>query len=246
MKALGTLMLVCASLPAQSGLNPAKLGAPPTDSWPTYNGDYSGRRYSALSKINQSNINSLSLAWLYRATPAPGGGGGSRISSTPVLVNGILYFTMPDNAWAVDARTGREVWHYQWTSHGGDHIGNRGAGMYGNWLYFETPDCNLVSLNLNDGKERWHKSICDLDQILFRLDGAAGGQEPCHHRRERRRSRRPGYHRVPRSRDRRIAVALVYRSAEDGRSGIGNLAERGSHAARRRHDLADPPHTIPS
>src|SRR5438132_1401624 len=50
---------------------------------------------------------------------------------------------------------------------GGDNIGNRGAGVYGNWLYFETPDCHLVSLNLNDGKERWHKPICDLDQYYF-------------------------------------------------------------------------------
>src|SRR5206468_3704907 len=141
MKLVAFTLLAAAALSAQ-GLNPAKLGAPPTDSWPTYNGDYTGRRYSTLSKINQSNINSLSLAWVYRANGALGGGGGAggRISATPVEVNGVLYFTMPDHAWAVDARTGREVWHYQWTSHGGDHIGNRGAGAYGNWLYFETPD----------------------------------------------------------------------------------------------------------
>src|SRR5580658_498434 len=110
MKAFGTLFLAGTALLAQGGLNPAKLGAPPTDTWPTYNGDYSGRRYSTLSKINQSNIDSLSLAWVYRAN---GGASGSRISATPVEVNGVLYFTMPDNVWAVDARTGREVWHHQ-------------------------------------------------------------------------------------------------------------------------------------
>src|SRR5438093_12531322 len=148
MKALAVVLLVARSLPAE-GLDPLKLGAPPTDSWPTYNGDYSGRRYSTLTKINRANIDSLTLAWVYRAVPGPGGGG--RISSTPVLVNGILYFTVPDHVWAIDARTGREVWRYQWTSRGGDHIGNRGVGVYRNWLYFETPDCNLVSLNLRDG-----------------------------------------------------------------------------------------------
>src|ERR1051326_8363256 len=170
MKALGTLLLLATSTLFAQGLNPAKLGAPPTDTWPTYNGDYSGRRYSTLAKINQSNINSLSLAWVYRANGAPpgiGGPFGGRISATPVEGNSVLYFTLPDHAWAVDARTGREVWHYVWTSHGGEHIGNRGAGVYGNWLYFETPDCNLVSLNLKDGKERWHKPICDLDQYYF-------------------------------------------------------------------------------
>ena len=105
----GAAIFLSAALFAQSGLTPAKLGAPPTDTWPTYNGDYSGRRYSTLSKINQSNINSLSLAWLYRAAGAPGGGPGGRISATPVMVNGVLYFTMPDHVWAIDARTGREV-----------------------------------------------------------------------------------------------------------------------------------------
>src|ERR1700722_773069 len=170
MKVLGTLFLASTALIAQGGMNPAKLGGPPPDTWPTYNGDYSGRRYSTLTKINQSNINSLSLAWIYRANGAPPGSGGisgGRISATPVQVNGILYFTMPDHTWAVDARTGREVWHFQWTPHGGEHIGNRGAAVYGNWLYFLTPDCNMVSLNLKDGKERWHKSICDLDQYYF-------------------------------------------------------------------------------
>ncbi len=74
MRALGTLFLACGALLAQGGLSPTKLGAPPTDTWPTYNGDYSGRRYSPLSKINQGNINSLSLAFVYRANGALGGG----------------------------------------------------------------------------------------------------------------------------------------------------------------------------
>ncbi len=73
MKSLCTLFLVSTALLAQGGLNPAKLGALPTDTWPTYNGDYSGRRYSPLTKINQGNINSLSLAWVYRANGMPGG-----------------------------------------------------------------------------------------------------------------------------------------------------------------------------
>ena len=91
----------------------------------------------------------------------------STIKSTPLEVNGVLYFTMPDHAWAVDARTGRQLWHYQWESHGGIHIGSRGFGMYGNWLYFETPDNFLVSLNAKDGTERWHIEIADVNQEYF-------------------------------------------------------------------------------
>jgi alcohol dehydrogenase (cytochrome c) len=139
---------------------------PPADSWPTYNGDYSGRRFSALSEINSTNIKSLSLAWAFR-TGVSGGVFGASIKATPLLVNGVLYFTLPDYVWAVDARTGHELWHYHWDSKGGIHLGNRGVGIYGNWLYFETPDCNLVSLNTKSGKERWHKQICDLDQMYY-------------------------------------------------------------------------------
>jgi glucose dehydrogenase len=95
------------------------------------------------------------------------GGFGAQIKSTPLMVNGVLYFTTPDNTWAVDARSGREIWHYFWRTKGGIHIGNRGVGMYGNWLYFETPDNYLVCLDAKTGKERWHVEIADVKQEYF-------------------------------------------------------------------------------
>src|SRR5690349_23367233 len=90
----------------QGSLDPGKLLQPPTDSWPTYNGDYTGRRYSPLKQINQSNVKTLNLAWARRFTAGGGRGGGVQIKATPLEVNGILYFAAPDNAWAVDARSG--------------------------------------------------------------------------------------------------------------------------------------------
>jgi alcohol dehydrogenase (cytochrome c) len=154
MKSAILLAAAAASLFAQ-GLDPKKLLEPPTDSWPTYNGDYSGRRFSTLDKINASNIRELKLAWVRRVSAGQqntSGPFGLSIKATPILVNGVLYFTAPDHVWAVDARSGQELWHYAWKSKGGIHIGNRGVGIYENWLYFETPDCHLVSLNLKDGK----------------------------------------------------------------------------------------------
>jgi len=110
------LLLACilAGASAAQPLDPAKLLRPPTDSWPTYNGDYTGRRYSPLKQINQANVNTLNLAWTRRfaASGGRGGGGGVQIKATPLEVNGILYFAAPDNAWAVDARSGRELWHF--------------------------------------------------------------------------------------------------------------------------------------
>ena len=138
---------------AAQGLDPAALLKPATNTWPTYNGDYSGARYSSLDQINASNVNSLTLAWIFRAP-------GNVLKSTPLEVNGILYFTAPDNVWAVDARYGRQVWHYRRVSEG-DHVGNRGVAMYKNWLYFTTPDAHLVCLDAKDGKVRWIVELAD-------------------------------------------------------------------------------------
>jgi alcohol dehydrogenase (cytochrome c) len=162
-------------------LDPALLKQPPTESWPTYHGDYSGRRYSTLKQITASNVRGLTLAWVYRLNASQGGAivGGEgpdtrppgatapAIKSTPLLVNGVLYLSAPDHVWAVDARTGREIWHYFWKTRGGDHIGNRGVGMYGNWLYFLTPDNYFVSLDAATGKERWHKEIASMKREYF-------------------------------------------------------------------------------
>src|SRR5450432_3902971 len=131
------LLLLSTTLTAMlaQSLDPAKLMQPPTDTWPTYNGDYSGRRFSTLTKINSANVGSLSLAWVYRigsGGPAFGASSfGGAIKATPLVVDGVMYFTIPDHVWAIDARTGRELWRYDWQSKGGEHIGNRGVGIYG-------------------------------------------------------------------------------------------------------------------
>jgi alcohol dehydrogenase (cytochrome c) len=102
------LFLAPVVLSGQS-LTPQTILNPGTDIWPTYNGDYSGRRHSPLDQINASNVASLTSAWMYRASNYGASGFGSMIKSTPLEVNGVLYFTMPDNVWAVDARNGREI-----------------------------------------------------------------------------------------------------------------------------------------
>ena len=96
-----------------------------------------------------------------------GGFGGTNVRSSILEVDGKLYFSTPDNAWAVDARDGHELWHYFWKTKGGTHIGNRGLGMWGNWLYMETPDDYLVCLDARTGKERWHKEMSDFNQQYF-------------------------------------------------------------------------------
>jgi acido-empty-quinoprotein group A len=141
------------SFAAAQALEPGALLKPPTHTWPTYNGDYSGARFSTLDQINAGNIHSLTLAWVFQTQ-------GTTIKSTPLEVNGMLYFSVPDNVWAVDARFGRTIWHYERKSEG-DHIGHRGLAMYKNWLYFTTPDAHLVCLDAKDGSVRWIVELAD-------------------------------------------------------------------------------------
>lgn len=133
--------------------------------WTTYNGDYSGRRYSPLTKLTPTNVKNLQLAWTMRITTTTGGG--KRISATPLSINGVLYFTVPSHAWAVDARTGKQLWQFDWPSKGGETIGNRGGAVKGDTFYFETEDCNLVALDIKTGKEKWHSSIGNPDKFNF-------------------------------------------------------------------------------
>jgi alcohol dehydrogenase (cytochrome c) len=141
---------------AAQDLEPSQLLHPSPDSWPLYHGDYTGRRHSSLTKITPQNVASLSLAWAFQ-TNQP-----AEIKSAPLLVDGIIYFTVPENVWAVDARSGHMIWHYQRPSKG-EHIGHRGLAMYKGWLYFTTPDAHLISLDAKDGKVRWDKMIADIN-----------------------------------------------------------------------------------
>jgi alcohol dehydrogenase (cytochrome c) len=166
------LVLAGAALAAQGNVSLDDLLKPSSASWPMYNGDYSGRRYSSLSIIDTSTVSSMTLAWVYRPNPgaAPAGGGGPTqvlIKSTPVVVNGVMYVTIPDHVWAIDARSGRELWHTTWPSRGGWHISNRGVAVLGRTVYVETPDCNLVALDSRDGREKWRTEICDLEQFYY-------------------------------------------------------------------------------
>jgi alcohol dehydrogenase (cytochrome c) len=187
------VMLCLASailLAAADGLDPASIARPLGESWPTYSGDYTGRRFSSLTQINQTNVKRLTLAWVSKLAPGPRGGGGfgpqrlrtlvggegtgevmaggaPTVKGAILEVDGILYVTAPDNVWALDARDGHEAWHYFWKTKGGTHIGNRGVAIWGNFLFFVTPDDYFVSLDARTGKERWHKEIASFNQQYF-------------------------------------------------------------------------------
>jgi alcohol dehydrogenase (cytochrome c) len=137
------------------GLDPVALLKPSTDSWPTYHGDYSGQRHSRLAQITPDNVHQLTLAWAFQTNQT------QQIKSTPILVNGVLYLTTPDNLWAIDARSARQLWRYTYPANEGFHIGHRGAAVYKDFVYLTTPDAHLVALDARTGKVRWDVVIAD-------------------------------------------------------------------------------------
>jgi alcohol dehydrogenase (cytochrome c) len=151
---LAILLSAAASLCAQ-GITPQILLNPPADSWPAYHGDYSGRRHSNLTQITPENVHNLSLSWAFQT------GVNQALKCSPLLVDGVLYITLPDNVWAVDARSGHSLWHYAYPENKGFHIGSRGVSMYGSWLYFMTPDSHLICLDSKNGKVRWNVAVAD-------------------------------------------------------------------------------------
>ncbi|WP_260703155.1 acido-empty-quinoprotein group A [Edaphobacter flagellatus] len=149
--AFGSASAAVAQLPDQ-----ATLLHPGADSWPTYHGDYTGQRHSKLTQITPKNVGSLTLAWAFQTRSQ------MELKSSPLLVDGILYFSVPDSVFAVDARSGHLVWHYTYPPNKGSHIGQRGVAAYKGSIYFLSPDCHLVALDAKTGKERWRVEIGDV------------------------------------------------------------------------------------
>src|SRR6202021_696542 len=140
------VLIICACAPYVS--------AQIKDDWPSYNGDYTGRRYSGLSQITPQNAGQLQAQWVFHArTPGV-------LEATPVVVNGIMYFTGSNDAFALNAQTGEVLWHYSRPVSSGlmhdasGHI-NRGVALHGARLYMETDNAHLLCLDSRWGALMW-------------------------------------------------------------------------------------------
>src|SRR5277367_7152925 len=98
MKLLIIALLLSLSGPLWAqGVDNSMLLNPPPDSWPLYHGTYDGQRHSKLEQITPQNVHSLSMAWAFQSNQK------ADIKSSPLLVDGVIYFSVPDNVWAIDA-----------------------------------------------------------------------------------------------------------------------------------------------
>src|SRR5579863_9484845 len=150
-------------------VDPDTIGLAPVTTWPTFNGDYSGARFSTLTQIRPDNVNRLETQWVYRITEVGAQRGAPEpiIKCTPLLVNRVLYVSIPDHLWALDARNGKELWHYDAVDHGGHLVGQRGVGIWKTTVFFQTPDNWLIALDAGTGRELWKKNYADARKQYF-------------------------------------------------------------------------------
>src|SRR5579884_464641 len=141
----------------------ADLLNPKPGEWPTYHGRLSGNRYSPLRQIGASNVSGLAPRWIFQIPNA------GRLETTPVVVNGVMYVTAVNEVYALDAGTGRQIWHYaRPRSRGlvGDAAGgiNRGVAVLGDRVFLVTDNAHLIALHRVTGGLLWDVEMADSRQ----------------------------------------------------------------------------------
>ena len=162
------------------------LSRPAAADWLTYHGSYTGNHFSTLTQVDTQTVARLQRAWVSDtdapAAPAGRGGGragraggtppapvppgrtgvgraggfGGNIASAPIVRDGVVFYTLGVNAYAIDGRTGRQLWHYIARSNGG--LSNRGLAIAGDTL-FMMANGGLTALDVATGTERWVQDI---------------------------------------------------------------------------------------
>ncbi len=155
--------------------------------WPSYNGQTSGSRYSQLTQINKNNVGRLTPKWMFSLPNTP------PLQVTPVVVDGVMYVTSANQCYALDAGSGRQIWHYSRPRTKG-LIGNaaggvnRGVAVAGDRVFMVTDHAHIIALNRATGALLWETEMADWRQNYnatgaplvvgdLVISGTAGGDE---------------------------------------------------------------------
>ena len=132
------------------------------ESWLMYGRDYRSWRYSELTQVNTENVNKLVPKWAFQiGTPF------DKFECTPLVVDGVMFITTPySTIYAVNARTGKEIWRYDYELP--DDLAiccgmvNRGAAILGDRIFWVTLDAHLLALDAKTGRVLWDRVVGDL------------------------------------------------------------------------------------
>lgn len=144
------------------GIDWQRIAQPRPGDWPTYHGQLSGNRYTELAQITSGNVHKLATKWVY----SPAGGGSKSLEVTPIVLDGVMYVTRVNSAYAIDARTGRQIWQYTRPPSGnlvGDAAGgiNRGVAILGDRIFIVTDNAHLLALHRVNGALLWETEMAD-------------------------------------------------------------------------------------
>jgi len=128
---------------------------PKRGDWPTYYGNLSGNRYTTMDQITPANVVKLQTQWIYPIQYSP-------LETTPLVVDGVMYATGPNQVFAIDGRSGDELWRYTrprtpaGTVSADAALGaNRGVALSGDRVFFTTDDAHMLCLNRLTGALLW-------------------------------------------------------------------------------------------
>jgi alcohol dehydrogenase (cytochrome c) len=126
--------------------------------WLTYSGTVLSQRYSLLNQITPANVRNLELKWIFQSRSL------EKFEATPLVVDGILYTVQaPNDVVAIDARTGRVFWVYEYASspEARPCCGrvNRGLAILNDVLYMGTIDGHLLAIDAKSGRPIWNAAV---------------------------------------------------------------------------------------
>ncbi|HUQ95887.1 MAG TPA: PQQ-dependent dehydrogenase, methanol/ethanol family [Bryobacteraceae bacterium] len=147
------LLVLCAgALAAQVGYEDLKKADP--RNWLHYSGQYHSQRHTLLNQVNTGNVKQLAAKWIHHIPES------RRLESVPIVVDGVMYVSQPNEVYALDARTGRRIW--EWRRQPALLKGpNRGVAVYANKVYVGTPDAHLVALDARTGSMLWQAKLAE-------------------------------------------------------------------------------------
>lgn len=152
--------LVSAVLHAQVSFERLLRSAGEPQNWLTYSGGYASQRYSLLRQIAPGNVKNLEQQWVYQAESL------EKFEATPLVVDGIMYLTQaPNDAVALDARTGRVFWIYRYYPSPASRpccgSVNRGLAILDDTLFMATLDAHLIALDAKTGRPLWKTKVAE-------------------------------------------------------------------------------------
>jgi len=142
--------------------------------WPVVGGDWTNSRYSTLTQINMQTVKNLGGAWVSRKFED-----GAASRSTPIIKDGLMFVTAGTRVYALNAKTGDNVWSYQTDSRQGPKaldttgglvevlkIGHGlpsppGVAVGDDVVFAGLTDGHVIALNEKTGEMEWSHQIGD-------------------------------------------------------------------------------------